>query len=88
MDKSKTTGALFMDLKKAFDTINHSCLLQKLPFYGITGNEIKWISSYLFNRSQTVFIGAWCASRLDSGALAIRADNNDLPCQLKYCHDE
>ena len=54
MDKSKVTGALFMDLRKAFDTVNHSCLLHKLPYYGICGIEVDWISSYLFHRSQAV----------------------------------
>lgn len=38
MDKSKTAGALFIDLM-AFDTVNHGCLLQKLSFYGITGKR-------------------------------------------------
>ena len=34
MDKKKITGALFIDLCKAFDSVDHSCLLSKLPYYG------------------------------------------------------
>ena len=39
MDKKKITGALFIDLCKAFDFVRHSCLLSKLPYYGISGIE-------------------------------------------------
>ena len=53
MDKRQLTGALFMDFRKAFDTVNHA-LLHKLPFYGILDNELSWLSNYLFNRSQVV----------------------------------
>ena len=38
MDKRQLTGALFMDFRKAFDTVNHARLLHKLPFYGILDN--------------------------------------------------
>ncbi len=43
-----------MDLRKAFDTIQHACLLEKLPCYGIEAVELEWLKDYLFNRSQTV----------------------------------
>ena len=56
MDQSNCTGALYMDLKKAFDTVHHGCLLQKLPLYGINNIELTWITDYLFNRSQYVVI--------------------------------
>ena len=54
MDKRKFTGAMYIDLRKAFDTVSHSCLLSKLPYYGITGIELKWIADYLFNRQQYI----------------------------------
>ncbi len=41
-------------LRKAFDTVSHPCLLNKLPYYGIKNNEYLWIQDYLFNRSQYV----------------------------------
>ena len=46
------TLATFIDLKKAFDTVNHKILLQKLPHYGLSHNIVTWINSYLSNRSQ------------------------------------
>ena len=53
-DKLCTIG-VFIDLKKAFDTIDHSLLLQKLNRYGIRGIANSWLSSYLKERSQYVF---------------------------------
>ena len=54
MDSGQCTGAVFIDLKKAFDTVDHSVLLSKLPIYGINGNELNWFQDYLFNRQQFV----------------------------------
>ena len=48
MNRKNVTGALYTDLRKAFDTVSHSCLLCKLPYHGICGTELNWISDYLF----------------------------------------
>ena len=47
---------LFLDLRKAFDTVDHAVLLSKLDLYGIQGNENQWFRSYLSNRKQKVFV--------------------------------
>ena len=58
MNEGKVAGALFIDLKKAFDTVNHTIVLQKLASYGVNGNTLSWFSSYLSGRSQTVSVNS------------------------------
>ena len=49
MNKSQTTIGVFIDLKKAFDTVDHNILLSKLQCYGVRGLALEWIKIYLFN---------------------------------------
>ena len=52
LDNGKHACGVFIDLQKAFDTVNHSLLLDKLEYYGIRGIGRKWFQSYLTNRTQ------------------------------------
>ena len=52
MDQGILAGAVFKDLRKAFDTVDHSILLQKLPYYGIRDAELNWMKSCLKGRRQ------------------------------------
>ena len=54
VDERKYTAGLFLDLSKAFDTVNHSILLGKLEHYGIRGLTLEWVKSSLCNRLQYV----------------------------------
>ena len=54
IDKGEIVVGIFLDLKKAFDTVNHSILLRKLMKYGIRGNAYKWLQDYLNDRKQFV----------------------------------
>lgn len=57
LDSGTLVGALFIDLKKAFDTIDHLLLIEKLDTYGIRGVAKQLIRSYLTDRKQFVSIG-------------------------------
>ena len=50
------TGVCFLDLSAAFDTVDHTLLLEKLKLYGFNEKAILWIGSYLEGRQQTVYI--------------------------------
>ncbi len=57
LEKQQTTGAIFIDLSKAFDCYSHSLLLDKLKNYGLSDSAIKLMSSYLSNCFQILKIG-------------------------------
>ena len=50
IDKKKYTVGIFLDLSKAFDTVNHDILFDKLSFYGIHGLPLDWLKNYFLNR--------------------------------------
>ena len=57
MSSGLFTGAVFLDLKKAFDTVHHNVLINKLQSLGIYGLELGWFSSYLNARYQVTKVG-------------------------------
>ena len=59
-EKKESMIGVFLDLSKAFDTIDHKKLLQKLMHYGVRGLPLEWFSSYLNDRTQKVV----CNNRL------------------------
>ena len=54
IENKEITVGIFIDLSKAFDTVNHTILLDKLKSYGIRGTPLLWFKSYLTNRDQYV----------------------------------
>ena len=54
IEKNKFTAGIFLDLSKAFDTVNHSIIITKLRHYGIRGIALEWFKNYLTNRNQVV----------------------------------
>ena len=54
IDSGKFGCGIFVDLRKAFDTVNHEIILSKLEHYGIRGKELNWFKSYLTDRKQYI----------------------------------
>ena len=57
INKDETGFCILLDFAKAFDTVNHEILLDKLQYYGIRGTALKWFQSYLLDRMQCTEIG-------------------------------
>ena len=53
-DRNEFTLGVFVDLSKAFDTVDHQILFKKLEYYGITGNYLTWFGNYLKNQQQFI----------------------------------
>ena len=62
IDNSPVNGVIFIDLKKAFDTIDHGVLIRKLRKYGVDASSLKSFESYLCNRSQKCSINGYLSN--------------------------
>ena len=56
IDNGLINGVFFLDLKKAFDIVDHRILLHKIQLYGVDFHTLKWFGSYLTNRKQKTFV--------------------------------
>ena len=54
LDARKYTAGVFVDLKKAFDAVDHNIILEKLDYYGLRGVAKDWFCSYINNQKQYV----------------------------------
>ena len=65
MNNGNVTAAVFIDLRKAFDTVDHSILLRQLDKMGIKNDIYKWCKDYLFNREQKTLVNGINSNYLD-----------------------
>ena len=95
LDQSKSGRKIFVDLQKAFDTVDHNILLGKLKHYGIIGVAYSWFESYLKDRKQYVSINGYKSKHLAvslgvpqgsvSGPLLFLIYINELSTAIKLC---
>ena len=64
MNVGKLTSVAFLDLRKAFDTVNHDILLGKLKNFGAPRAALKWFKSYLSGRNQRVYLNCTLSDAL------------------------
>ena len=95
MDQGMLTGAVFIDFRKAYDSVNHDLLLQKLSYMGVLDKELAWFKDYLHDRTQVldfqgvssdpepISIGVPQGSIL--GPLLFILHVNDLPNVMNCC---
>ena len=65
LDTGHFASGIFIDLQKAFDTVDHNILVSKLEYYGVRGTAKNWFSSYLNNCKQFVTINGFNSSLND-----------------------
>ena len=65
LDRGDIAVGIFLDLSKAFDTVNHNILFDKLEHYGIRGQALKWVKSYFSNRLQFVGLNGHVSSHFN-----------------------
>ena len=95
LDEGIIGCGIFVDLQKAFDTVEHDILLSKLEHYVIHGLANEWFKSYLSNRKQYVSINGYDSNLADAkfgvpqgpllGLLLFLIYSNDLNQALKFC---
>ena len=95
INNGKLVWYVYIDLSKAFDTISHSVLIEKLQTYGVEGDELVWLIDYLFERSQIAAMNnikpnkepIYCGFPQGSilGSLLFIVFYNDFADHLEYC---
>ena len=98
IDQKKTTAVVLLDMSKAFDSINHSILLDKLQDIGASTSALRWFTCYLSGRNQVVRINSTLSDALPLasgipqgsilGPLLFTIYVNDLPTVPKNCSSD
>ena len=92
LDSGKQTDILYFDIAKAFHTVGHNLLVNKLSQFGLTGNILQWFKNYLTGRQQRVLLNGVISDTLPIssavpqgsilGPLLFLIYVNDLPSSI------
>ena len=88
LDSGQMLGMVFVDLKKAFDTVDHRVLCNKLELHGVQQRELSWVESYLTNRKQYCCAGGY-DSKMGEVEIGVPQGSCMYVCMYVYiiCHD-
>ena len=76
-DEGKAVDVVYLDFSKAFDTVPHSILMEKLATHGLDGCMLCWVKHWLDGQAQRLWlmelnpVGGWCPPGLDTGATSV-----------------
>lgn len=79
LEEGSAVTSLYLDFSKAFDCLNHDCLLSKLQALGVTGTALSWFESYLKNRQQLVEVKCISHSTLQIAKSALTPIKRGVP---------
>ena len=88
MDDGNSNCVVFLDVQKAFDSINHEILLRKMhDCFGVVGTEMEWFKSYLTNREQQCIVNGQISSpkKMFVEFRGVLLYINHMPESLKFC---
>ena len=66
VDEGKAVAVVYLDFSKAFDTVSHSILLEKLPAHSLDGRTLRWVKNWLDVRAQRVVVNGFRVLDLSS----------------------
>jgi len=87
MSHNLHVDSIYLDLKKAFDMLDHNILLHKLELIGLHGDRLRWLRSYVSNRSQAVTFHGYTSTFLPFTSVVLQGSHFSPLLFLTYTHD-